>query len=59
MPEIPEKLTFRLGSLRAALADACDKSGRTPSEEIRRRLAKSLRVEVPDLKIGRPIKSNP
>ncbi len=52
--DIPEKITVRLGSLRKSLQAACERSGRTPSEEVRQRLAKSLKVKAPKLVPGNP-----
>lgn len=51
---IPERMTVRLGPLREALAAACLRSGLSPSEEIRRRLAASLGVPAPDMPRGNP-----
>lgn len=53
-----ERVTFRLGSLLAPLATACKQSGRTPSEEIRVRLAESLGVDAPVMPVGNPDAAN-
>ena len=42
-----DRITIRLGSLSEPLASACQESGRSPSEEVRTRLAQSLGVQTP------------
>lgn len=47
-----DRITIRLGSLSEPLASACQESGRSPSEEVRTRLAQSLGVQTPKLVPG-------
>lgn len=51
---IPDRLTIRLGSLRPAIEESCDKHGLTPSELIREAVAAYLGVDVPELEAGNP-----
>lgn len=50
----PDRCTFRLGDLAEPLHAAAAKSGRTLSEEIRSRLARSLKVPAPEMPAGNP-----
>lgn len=52
MKKSSRKVTFHLGSLQEPLEKACAESGRTLSDEIRLRLARSLKVPVPELPWG-------
>ena len=47
-----DRITLRLGDLVGPLGEAATKSGRSVSEEIRDRLAKSLGVEAPAMPQG-------
>lgn len=46
---IKDKLTIRLGPLAPPLAKACDETGETPSEFVRRCIADELGVPPPDM----------
>ena len=48
------KISLRLGTLAEPLQAAAEKSGRTVSEEIRVRLARSLKVPPPEMPEGNP-----
>lgn len=50
----PDRITLRLGTLAEAIYAAAAKSGRSVSDEIRYRLARSLRVAAPEMKPGNP-----
>lgn len=49
-----KKISLVLGDLGKPLGEAATRNGHTLSEEIRQRLAKSLRVKVPDVRVGNP-----
>ena len=50
----PDRITLRLGPLAGPLAASAQAEGRSLSEEIRQRLAWTLEVEPPALKVGNP-----
>lgn len=54
MTKRPQKISLVLGPLSAPLAKAATANGHTLSEEIRQRLAISLGVEAPDVRVGNP-----
>ncbi len=49
-----DRLTFRLGSLVEPLAAYCEKHGCTPSEAIRKAVARLLHVDAPEMPQGNP-----
>lgn len=51
-PKDRNKITINLGELRPPLDAAAEAAGRTLSDEIRRRLARSLRLPVPQMPVG-------
>lgn len=54
MTKAPKRITLRLGTLAESIYAAAARSGRSVSDEIRHRLAKSLKVPAPDIKHGDP-----
>lgn len=49
-----DRITFRLGPLAGPMADYCEKHGCTPSEAIRKAIARLLHVEAPEMPQGNP-----
>lgn len=54
MPDIPEKLTVRLGALREPLAAYCAEHDLAPSQAVREAVAAMLGEDEPDMKPGNP-----
>lgn len=51
---LPEKLTFRLGTLAGVVAAKLKRTGETPSEYLRRLIATDCGVDPPEMKEGNP-----
>lgn len=49
-----DRITFRLGPLAGPMAAYCEKHGCTPSEAIRKAVARLLHVEAPEMPQGNP-----
>lgn len=49
-----EKLTIRLGPLAGPLAERCERTGETPSEVVRKALARLLGEPLPEMPEGNP-----
>jgi hypothetical protein len=49
-----DRITFRPGDLAAPLLAYCEKHGITPSEAIRKAVARLLHVEAPEMPQGNP-----
>lgn len=49
-----DRITFRLGPLAGPMAVYCEKHGCTPSEAIRKAVARLLHVEAPEMPQGNP-----
>jgi hypothetical protein len=49
-----DRITFRLGSLAGPMAAYCEKHEITPSEAIRKAVARLLHVEPPEMPQGNP-----
>lgn len=49
-----DKITFRPGTLAAPLLAYCEQHGCTPSEAIRKAVARLLHVEAPEMPQGNP-----
>jgi hypothetical protein len=56
MTNIPDRITFRPGSLSGHLFAWCAEHNVTPSDAIRIAVAAMLGVDAPDIAIGRPPK---
>jgi hypothetical protein len=54
MVKVPERITIRLGSLRAPLERYCGKHKLAPTEAGRRALAELLGKKVPEMPEGNP-----
>jgi hypothetical protein len=49
-----DRITFRLGPLAGPMAAYCERHGITPSEAIRKAVARLLHVEAPEMPQGNP-----
>ena len=49
-----DRITFRLGPLAGPMAAYCERHGCTPSEAIRKAVARLLHVEAPEMPPGNP-----
>lgn len=49
-----DRITFRLGPLAGPMAAYCEKHGTTPSEAIRKAVARLLHVKAPEMPQGNP-----
>lgn len=53
--KFPSRVSVYLSSLEEPLKEYCEKTGESPSQVIRKAIAKLLKVSVPVVEMGNPI----